>query len=471
MLKVAFIHYHLKTGGVTTVLQQQVKAVAARGEALVLTGEPPASSEGIPTRVIPGLGYDRPGIGHDPPEKTADAVIRAIHDRWPAGCDLLHVHNPTLAKNKNFLNILKAIQRKNIRLFLQIHDFAEDGRQRVCPPAASYPKDCHYGVINSRDYNLLLNAGLTERGLHRIFNAVTPFAGPLSCPAQNHVLYPVRAIRRKNIGEALLLSLFFKNGETLKITLPPNSPPDWKCYEHWKKVATDHGLDVEFEAGLHHDFTDLVQKARFLITTSITEGFGFSYLEPWTAGKLLWGRRLPDVCRDFENAGISLAHLYASICIPIGWIDWPRFARHWKACIRRACRRLACPSGKREIESALAAMLAEGLIDFGQLDETIQEQVIIRLVKNPSARQQLIRKNPFLNSPGTVAAEQDLIRSNRQAVFRTFSEKRYSDNLFRIYENITRQPVVQAIDRRRLSASFLKPDQFSLIKWGTYDRS
>jgi len=191
-----------------------------------------------------------------------------------------------LAKNINFLKILKALQKRGIRLFLQIHDFAEDGRP-LSYFSEEYVSDCHYGVINSRDYNILLKAGLKKQGLHKIFNTIKPidFNNKKINPG-NYVLYPIRAIRRKNIGEAILLSLFFQNNETLTITLPPNSMPDIISYVGWKNFVKENNLDVEFEAGLKKDFSELVLSAKFIITTSITEGFGFSFLEPWTAKKI-----------------------------------------------------------------------------------------------------------------------------------------------------------------------------------------
>ena len=37
-MKIALMHYHLKTGGVTTVIKQQIRAVRGICETLVLTG-------------------------------------------------------------------------------------------------------------------------------------------------------------------------------------------------------------------------------------------------------------------------------------------------------------------------------------------------------------------------------------------------------------------------------------------------
>ena len=200
-MKIAFIHYHLKTSGVTTVLRQQVEAVLDTCDALVLTGAPPESSFPCDTLHIPELGYDRPGQNRFNPEDVAASIIKAINLKWKSGCDIVHVHNPTLAKNSNFLKILKALQNRKIKLFLQIHDFAEDGRPLSYFSDDEYVPDCHYGVINSRDYNILLQAGLKKEGLHKIFNTIKPFNfNSTGVTTKECVLYPIRAIRRKNIA-------------------------------------------------------------------------------------------------------------------------------------------------------------------------------------------------------------------------------------------------------------------------------
>jgi len=100
-MKIAFIHYHLKTGGVTTVLKQQVEALREKCEVLVLSGEPPDISFPADSVHIPGLGYDSRSQKIYKPEEVADAIIKAVFSRWNNGCDVLHVHNPILAKNIN----------------------------------------------------------------------------------------------------------------------------------------------------------------------------------------------------------------------------------------------------------------------------------------------------------------------------------------------------------------------------------
>jgi len=468
-MNIAFVHYHLKTGGVTTVLRQQIEAVHAGNRVLVLTGSPPEPAFPAPIAAIKGLGYDNPSRAAPPPEKVAESMIKAIHAHFGGNCHVLHVHNPTLAKNTHFLKILQLLQQEKLNLLLQIHDFAEDGRPQSFFNEA-YVSDCHYGVINSRDYELLQKAGLKSEGLHKIYNTVKGFKFTSEPPAtDDRVLYPVRAIRRKNIGEAVLLSLFFRNGETLAITQPPNSPTDFPSYKAWKAFVDKHHLRVEFEAGVCRDFNELVQTSKFLITTSITEGFGFSYLEPWLANKLLWGRKLPDICFDFEKNGIQLQHLYTQLHVPLKWIDVQKLYAQWTACVEHNCKLFNFPLKKIDPEKAFAIITTNGVIDFGLLNEYFQKSIISHVLSHCPAADELIRLNPVLAAPGSVPDSNQLILSNRAAVRRNYSRSLYQKTLLEAYRRIVHTKVKHKIDKQKLLAYFLDLTKFSLLKWCKWD--
>lgn len=471
-MKIAFIHYHLKTGGVTTVLRQQVESIIDTCDPLVLTGDSPESPFPCDTVNISGLGYDIFERDRVDPENVVSAIIKAIHKKWKDGCDLVHVHNPTLAKNKNFLKILNLLKEKGIRLFLQIHDFAEDGRPLSYFSEEEYIKDCHYGVINSRDHAILLKAGLKKEGLHKIFNTIQPFNfTSTDSISKTHVLYPVRAIRRKNIGEAILLSLFFKNNAPLVITLPPNSPADIKSYEDWKTFVKEKGLNVIFEAGLTHDFPDLVLSSAFLISTSISEGFGFSFLEPWTAKKILWGRKLPDICQDFEKKSIRLKHLYSRLNIPMEWIDNEKLFHTWENSIQKISAMFSIVIEEAFIKNAFEHTTANDTIDFGLLNEPFQKQIISVILTSSTNRDRLIRLNSFLSNPGDVPNKDALIQNNREAVLLNYNKPKYKKNLLDTYTKVIRNNVRQKIDKRTLLSEFLILKNFSLLKWCDYDET
>jgi len=467
-MKIGFVHYHLKTGGVTTVLKQQIEAIQSSCDVLTITGEAPARPFPGPVACVPGLGYDRPGTSPFNPEAVADAVVSTIRQQWPGGCDLLHIHNPLLAKNRQFLKILAALQQRGLTLLLQIHDMAEDGRPSAYFKDA-YPADCHYAVINSRDFHLLRQAGLQNNGIHLLYNNIDPLPHKASRWSQKPcVLYPIRAIRRKNIGEAILVSLFLKGDETLAITLPPHSAADMPSYSRWKGLVADNQLRVLFDVGQRHDFGELVGAARFLITTSITEGFGFSFLEPWPAGKVLWGRSLPDICRDFESNGVDLGHLYTRLAIPLKWIDHDLFCAHWRTAVADACALFDHPLAARRIDRALERISADQTIDFGLLHEKFQQEVIARVVAHKPSSEALIAHNPFLGHPGQVPNAQGLVAKNRAAVLEHYAGRGYTDRLLKTYRHVAGTPVKQHIDKSMLIDQFLDLNTFSLLKWKPY---
>ncbi len=465
-MKIAFLHYHLKPGGVTTVINQQIDAIKNECDVLVISGETPETDVSFKTIVIPEIGYDPLGKKNPAPEKTAQKIIRAISDHWPSGCDILHVHNPLLAKNRQFLNILSELQERQVRLLLQVHDLAEDGRPRVYYGDAPYPSDCHFCVINSRDYHSLLNSGLRPSGLHLLLNMVTPFdTSAAQKIEQDFILYPVRAIRRKNIGEAILLSLFFPKNRFLAITLPPNSAQDWIGYNDWKQFAAHHHLNILFEASETHHFIDLVFSAKSMVTTSIAEGFGFSYLEPWTAGQMLNGRQLPDICTDFKDKGLILDHMYEKMAVPLSLIDLNRFYTRWKSCILDNAQKFALSIPESLIAGAFEDMQENRYMDFAILDEHFQKQVISEILSNPRFKSRFLALNPLLPHLPQTADSTQKISHNRRIVESQFDRNRYQKQLLTVYRKVMDHPVTHHIDKPKLAARFLDPAKFSLLNW------
>lgn len=467
-MKIAIVHYHLKPGGVTNVIKHQVDAISDDCDVLLLTGELPEKPIHENTRLISGLRYTTTSLNAPNPQKIAGDIFETIQSVFGGKADVLHVHNPTLAKNKYFLKILKAIQQKGCNLFLQIHDFAENGRPEAYYDVEPYTANCHYGVINSHDYKLLLQSGLKSEGLHFLPNAVVPI--PLSSGMKlnkSRVLYPVRAIRRKNIGEAILISLYLDN-KTLSITLPPNSDVDIKSYNNWKDFTKANNLSVEFEAGLHHDFETLIASSEFFISTSITEGFGFSFLEPWTVNKLFWGRKLKTVCSDFIQNGIYLDHLYKRLNVPVSWIGKLKLVNTYMTSIRKNSIRFNRPVNDNILKDFLLEKFNSPVIDFGLLNESFQKKVILKVLSGNKHKEVLQQINPYLSRPGKMSNEKDIVSSNRKAVLQKYNSTTYKTNLLNIYNKVINNPVIHCIDKEIITSHFLDPDNFSLLQWSDY---
>ncbi len=469
-MKIVLLHYHLKPGGVTTVIRQQIAALKNDCDILVLTGSPAPPDLDVPHVRIAGLAYDDPAVSAPDCRQTAAEIASAISGRWHDGCDFIHVHNPLLAKNRQLLRILDLLQQRGFCLFLQVHDFAEDGRPLFYYGSQDYPVDCHYGVINSRDYDILKKSGLSEAGLHLLPNMVDPFElsveGDEEDPSvPEFVLYPVRAIRRKNIGEALLLSLYFAENRSLAITLPPNSPGDWKIYEGWKAFASEYKLNVVFEASRAYDFKKLVHAAFCLLTTSIAEGFGFAFLEPWTAKKVLIGRKLPAVCRDFEKNGIALDHLYDTFRVPLEWIDASAFEAKWRQCFQQTVEIYQGRIDPSTIDDYFTQCIDGETLDFAMLDEPIQKQVICRVIHDAAAHDELKRMNPHVSEMANLPVTKQRILANREAVLGAFSQEAYRHRLLETYDRVKTRAIQQKIDKEQLLRFFLDPQDFGLLKW------
>ncbi len=473
-MQIAFLHFHLKTGGVTSVIARQVEAVRTFGaEPVILSGEPPQRPMGCEVIQVPQLAYDQPGRQPDPPEITARTILEALKRRGCADPPIVHAHNPTLAKNRGMQAVLKCLQEHGIRLLCQIHDFAEDGR-----PAfffdEPYVADCHYAVLNRRDYALLRASGLKESGLHLLPNPILPLPKPdrtqTDAEEDGGVLYPVRAIRRKNIGEALLLSRYFNPPAPLTVTLPPNSQPDRLSYARWRSFASDLHLDTHFDAGLMTGLDVLVSRCRYVLTTSISEGFGFAFLEPWTADKCLWGRVLPDICADFIDNGLRLDGMYERFSVPLDFFDHPALRRQWQSAWLSAAHRFGIEVAEAAARTGWEAVSPDGMIDFGLLNESAQKQVIECVTASREKYRRLIRLNRFLERPGPPEALKLELHGNRSIVERHYAPARYGHRLHAVYKSIINDPMIRhAVDKRVLIEALLRPRTFSLLKWEPFD--
>jgi len=324
-LKIAVCHFHLHTGGVSRVIQHTPEALADSAvRVAVLRGEAPAQPlpRGVPFRVIPGLAYEEKRDSVSSVDLAA-LMRTAARDLLGDDPDVWHMHNHSLGKNLAFPDACLTLARKGHRLLLQIHDFAEDGRPALYrrlmqgpgqsdPAALSallYPvaEHIHYAVLNGRDQRILAAAGVPDSRLHLLPNAVwlprsvADDSTPLPYDARRRLwLYPTRAIRRKNLGEFLLWSALGEQDDLFGITQAPLNPAERPVYERWKRLAGELGLPVAFELGVDYagDFLHLLQSAHALVSTSITEGFGLAFLEPWLVGCALAGRDLPEITGD-----------------------------------------------------------------------------------------------------------------------------------------------------------------------------
>ncbi len=483
-MRLAILHFHLQTGGVTRVIRHACEALTGAGyRILVMSGEPPQQPMpvGVDVAVVPGLAYEERRAPLDPAALAAE-LTRSAGDALGGPPELWHVHNHCLGKNLALPGALALLARRGHRMLLQPHDFAEDGRpalyQRMLEGIAGgdtrrldallYPiaPQVHYAVINERDRRFLAAAGIPPGQCHLLPNAVaigTPASTATRPGGTGRLwLYPTRAIRRKNLGELLLWATVGAPGDRFAATQAPQNPVEQPRYRRWVALAEELKLPVEFGLGQRvDDFPALLASSHALMTTSVGEGFGLAFLEPWLIGRALVGRDLPEITADFRVAGIDLSALYPRLDVPLDWVDAPRLRRALAHALKANAEAYQRRAGANALERAWQTAVAEDLIDFGRLDEVAQETVLRRLVADASARSALV--------PATLETIQDerVLAANRTIIERDYSVAGYARHLHGIYQAaLASAPSSQihAGDGAALLDCFLAPERLSLLR-------
>ncbi len=483
-MRVAIVHYHLRPGGVTRVIQRARTALRTAGvETIVLTGEAPGESliDAEAIRVVPALGYADPERG-----ERGDGITHSLLSAVGAPPDLWHFHNHSLGKNAACPRAVCELASLGHRLLLQIHDFAEDWRpsnyrlllDRLGHGAGAdlgsrlYPAapHVHYAVLNTRDREFLSRTGLPAANVHLLPNAVPAGTGerdqdePASRNSEDRLfLCPTRAIRRKNLGEFLLWAAVAPEGDRFATTLAPKNPAAHAIYNRWVSLARSSGLPVTFALAetTRLPFTTLLKRADFLVTTSVAEGFGLSYLEPWLVGRPLIGRNLPEVTGQLTQAGMDLSGLYDRLDIPVAWVN----LRILEATVAAQLAMIFAVYGRtrrrEDVVRAMAAVVKGDHVDFGRLDEKLQEAVLRRVIESPAARTAL--RPTSLAPAGDYAAR---IERNSTTVERCFGLQAYGTRLEAIYRAVAGSPrgAVGAARADVLLDAFLDPARLSLLR-------
>ena len=120
------------------------------------------------------------------------------------------------------------------------------------------------------------------------------------------------------MGELALISSVHKD-KFFANSLGPTNPNYRDRFNRWKIFSKENNLSVYFGYGEDStiEFIDLMASCEGIISTSIAEGFGLGFLEPWTFKKCLYGRNINEITKDFSRLGVQLDHLYDRINIDI----------------------------------------------------------------------------------------------------------------------------------------------------------
>ncbi|MHC4879486.1 MAG: glycosyltransferase family protein [Planctomycetota bacterium] len=511
-MKLAILHYHLNRGGVTQVILNQLRALEivaeqlGLSEVLVLHGgrteawpdDFELQSLRLNLASISGLDYATDGQLRE--SELANAIAEPLDTfEFRPEETVLQIHNHSLGKNASLPGATRELSQRGFRILLQIHDFAEDLRptnfanytaalrtndaavvgRHVYPTAPHI----HYAVLNARDRSLLIDAGACEQQVHCLPNPVAASGATPSHPnslaqfrrlhglsnSDRLVLYPVRGIRRKNVGELLLWSAALPDRRVYALTLPATSDDERPSFERWRALATELNLPVLFDVGLADElsFQQNVAAASHIITTSVAEGFGLVFLEAWLHGRPLIGRNLPEITGDFADRGLNLSHLRESVQIPAEWIDTERFINDVSRLHASVCADYGTPV--LDSMTPLQKTLDSGTIDFARLTTSEQVSVIRRVATDRSCIPAFVERNPWMQeSLGDDMHWGDLLEANATAVRSGFSLQNSAHDLLNVFRQMLNSPVVASSQSlpapERILDAFLSIDHFLPIR-------
>ncbi len=478
MIKIAVVHYHLEPGGVTRVIENTVESFELAEDSVqfvVLSGRSYTGCVLKNVQLVEGLDYASREDSIDPSKLLDNLEVAAI-EGLGSRPDIWHIHNHTLGKNPSLTLACSLLAEKSYPILFHLHDFAEDGRpssfhqlEKVYAKAYPSSPNIFYALLNHRDLNFVQKLFPGQKNkLHLLANAVpaqSSFLKPNKKKAnlpKNFFLYPVRAVRRKNLGELALISSVHKD-KFFANSLGPTNPNYRDRFNRWKIFSKENNLSVYFGYGEDStiEFSDLMASCEGIISTSIAEGFGLGFLEPWTFKKCLYGRNINEITKDFARLGVQLDHLYDRINIDINHLKNKSFLRDK---IRNSLKQIY-KEYKREMvpnadELAYNSIVINKCLDFGRVDELTQEEIINSVCRSASSVTE-IKDQIDLELSDHLRIDQ-----NCTSVIQNFSLKAYTHKLNEIYSLLINEKSerVEYADGEKLLNSFLKPERLNLLR-------
>ncbi|MGE9290101.1 MAG: glycosyltransferase [Puniceicoccales bacterium] len=467
-MNVAILHYHFDRGGVTRVVSSTLDAFRDQPEYRfgILSGRPVTGLD-APTALIPGLNYSTPSITTPTVGELYAEVIESARNlfggREP---DVWHIHNPALGKNSSFCGLIQRLANDGRALLLHEHDFAEDFRpanyrlRESSRKSGEFPfpfsPRIRFAVLNQRDAQLLIQAGLPAEFLSQLPNPVppAPHTAPLNLES-DLILYPVRALARKNLGEFLLLAHSLGSDYRWETTLPPTNAQYQERFRQWTDLADSLNLPVRLGVALQDDrpLEDRLAESRAVVTTSVAEGFGLSFLEPWTYGRPVFGRDLPEITDEFRQHGIPLESLYSTFTVPAGAVDRSEVARRWRNGIESAYSAFTTEPPTEELDAFCESLRTAEQVDFSLLGEDLQAECLRKVIQSK------IPIDPPVSPP---APSEDELARIRSRILQTYSPEAYAAQLGNLYQELIEAPSEppSQVNPDLILREFLHPNRF-----------
>ncbi len=431
-MSVVIFHYHLNPGGVTRIIESQIsslKIVDPGVNIRIICGHCPDLEKykklGASVIVDGHLNYLDDNLSKEDLDKKLEYILH-FFKAHVAPTDILHMHNLNLGKNPLITLSGYLLSTEGYIIVNHAHDFAEDrlanwkflqtiieNKFKENLTSVLYPKirNYHFATLTLFDLHRLQDYDINCKRKHLLPNPVN--LGPVrkdvsKTNARNQIIkqlglqnekkiftYPVRVIQRKNIGEFILLSQLFANDANWLVTQPPKNPKEIARYKDWKDFCKQNQINIFFEVGVNMDFETILAGSDACVTTSIREGFGMVYLEPWLSGTPVIGRELENVIKEFKIQGLTFPFLYDAIYV--------------------------------NYDGQIA--------DFKDFNVEEQKESI-RRTKNQNYKDEIFSLNPNLKNVLNVIPD-EIISQNKKVIHKYYSLEKFGERLYGIYQKFS----------------------------------
>ncbi len=362
------VHYHLRPGGVRRVIEVTLPAIVAAMPSLervtITVGE--EDRDGWLDRLranISGVAFElrsNASIGYFSelevePQVAREAVRKFLHDVVKSDVEtLVWAHNLGLARNLLLARELAEVTAGPMtRMVSHHHDFWFENRWSRWPefsPCGAESLDDVARCVFSSGANVSFGT-INRLDLHGIQRQAKNQSAWLPNPADmEHVnapgdrqlaadwlaeqlgdrgpvwVFPTRFLRRKNIGEAMLLTQWMRPDGWLVTTAAASSADEVEYFERISRFSQEHSKRCRFailanggepRPSVEH----VVAASEAVIVTSIQEGFGLPYLEAAAIGKPLVARSLANVTPDLRQLGLNFSNTYNEIWVHPSLMD------------------------------------------------------------------------------------------------------------------------------------------------------
>ncbi len=504
------VHYHLRTGGVTTVIRRYSevfhKLTNCISNSFVFCNEYEFTGDNnlkvVHVKECEYKKYKGKNDFYNDRKKIESGLEKCICEQHNNGRVIVIAHNLVLGKNlaltSAFYNCAKNNTLDTVTFFSVFHDFPEEGRvddidairdverfqsdikkQMYCidaPVKIVVPSEnamrmmCQCGFNASMVSNPVncTKVDINSKEIDYIRNSIWYHAHEQQLPFDKHkkiAYYPVRIIPRKNIYEAILISCIFFNSSL--ITGPSgNSEQDINHYRNLIDFISKNRLpvmtDVIKKCDLHNAYDEapvenIMLATDYIVSTSVAEGFGYTLFEPWIQQKMLIARK---------NSGLDMPEgwngesMYSFLPVPVKWIDTERVVKCYEMYFVECF--------KKKIPWSIKKSFIHGeYIDFAVLPECIQKSIIELIISDNKMRSEwlTILEENISGWPGLQNIYNNAKRSikhHSNIVSSEFSEIIFKKEFSEVFLQDTSQSSHNA-EYQKIEVHFQSPDYFRLL--------